>query len=410
TTVNNNQYTVTVNYIDDQNGETNAANSKVKLSVFGTYGPGDVVINEFMYDEPPDQSEYIEIKNSSDKLLNLQGWQVGDNSNLKNISASALELEPHSLLVLTADSSKLFTVYGARAYVEIDGLPGLNNSGDAIRLLTAKGVRADSFTYQSGWGGQEIALERRSGSVSGTYPENWGNSPHPDGGTPGRPNQVASDDQPPKISGLTISDSQTVRISFTERVNSSSAGDSDNYMLTDATISSAAAIAPDSVSLSLANPLQNAHAYTLEISGITDIFGNTAKSDTTFTYYKVSPADSGDVAINEFLFDPPSGSAEYIELYNHSDKSLDLQQWTLSDNRHAPVSITDKPFVLPPDSFVVLASDRSLHTSYPHILLISLPEFPALNNSGDQIIIRDDTGQLLDSLSYDSNWGGAQKA
>src|SRR5699024_242048 len=157
----------------------------------------------------------------------------------------------------------------------------------------------------------------------------------------------------------------------TERVDSAVAGDSGNYTLTDATISSAAVTSPDSVSLSLANPLQNAHAYTLKISGITDIFGNSAKSDTTFTYYKVSPADSDDVAINEFLFDPPSGSAEYIELYNHYDKSLDLQQWTLSDNRHAPVSITDQPVILPPDSFVVLAPDRSLHTSYPDILLRS---------------------------------------
>src|SRR5699024_4918785 len=148
-----------------------------------------------------------------------------------------------------------------RPYLEIPNLPAFNNRGDAIRLLTAEGVMADSLTYQPGWGGQEIALERRSGSVSVTYPENWGHSPHPDGGTPGRPNQVAADDQPPEISGLTITDAQTVRISFTERVNSSSAGDSDNYMLTDATISSAAAIAPDSVSLSLASPLENAQTY-----------------------------------------------------------------------------------------------------------------------------------------------------
>src|SRR5699024_2103804 len=186
-------YTLTVSGISDQSGNTIAPNATAAFTLFDSFTAGDVIINEFMYDEPPDQSEYIEIKNSSDKLLNLQGWQVGDNSNLKNISASALELEPHSLLVLTADSSKLFTVYGARAYVEIDGLPGLNNSGDAIRLLTAEGVMADSLTYRSGWGGDEVALERRSEDVPGTYRENWGHSPHPDGGTPGRPNQVATD-------------------------------------------------------------------------------------------------------------------------------------------------------------------------------------------------------------------------
>src|SRR5699024_6499676 len=67
-------------------------------------------------------------------------------------------------------------------------------------------------------------------------------------------------------------------------------------------------------------------------------------------------------------------------------------------------------FPPPPSTSFVLAPRRSRHTTYPYNLPITLPEFSALNNSGDQIIIRDDTGQLLDSLNYDSNWGGSQEA
>lgn len=74
------------------------------------------------------------------------------------------------------------------------------------------------------------------------------------------------------------------------------------------------------IELALASALTNAREYQFKLSGIEDIFGNTISSyDTTFTYFEISFADSGDVYISEFMYAPPEETPEYIELHNPTD-------------------------------------------------------------------------------------------
>lgn len=406
-----NKYVLSVDGISDRSGNPIVANDRETFTIFGTYSDGDVKINEFMYDPPGGQAEYIELKNTGNKYLNLSNWQIGDDSNKDILYAASIPLQPHSLLVISADTSALFNSYGPRNYRQADRLPSLNNSGDAIRILTDTGTLVDSLSYKPDWGGQNVALERRSISAPTIYPENWGNAPNSDGGTPGLPNEVAADTRPPRLTSFNIISDKLIALGFDERLDTGSASDIPHYRITNSNIISAQVTAPDTVQLSLGSNLKNAQSYALTISGAKDIFGNAiTQIDTSFTYYKVSPADSGDVAINEFMYAPASGT-EYIELYNHSGKSLDLQNWTLSDNRHQPTIITDSKFVVPPDSFAILAPDNSLRQYFPDISLIGMGDrFPALNNGGDQIIIRDNHAKLLDSLAYNSGWGGDEVA
>ncbi|MEL7835224.1 lamin tail domain-containing protein [Fodinibius sp. Rm-B-1B1-1] len=407
TTFPSGEYTITINDVDDQNGITIAQNTTSNFLIYDTYAEGDIIINEFAYDYPTTISEeYIEIRNTSDKYLNLAGWEIADNNSNSGLGSDPIPIEPDSFLVISADTVELSSVFGDRAYHQ-SGFPALNNtSPDAVQLITNTGAKADSLTYNSTWGGIDLALERRSASTPSTYQENWGDSPNPDGGTPGTANEIAPDYTPPELIDLNIISTQTLQLVFDERL-----GQSGNYNITNNSTSINQTTA-DTVELSLGSALQDAQHYTLSIEGATDIFGNTITSiDTSFTFYNPSPVDSGDVAINEFMYDPPSGNTEYIELYNHSDKSLDLHDWTLSDNRETfEGTISNSQFILPPDSFVVIAPDNTIETEYPDIALIAMNSFPALNNGGDQIIIRDQNGSLLDSLQYNSNWGGNEIA
>jgi len=406
-----NQYILSVSGISDQSGNPIATNDQESFTVFGKYSDGDVKISEFMYDPPSGQAEYIEIKNTSSKYLNLSNWQIGDNSNKDILYSSSISLKPHSLLVISADTTALFNSYGHRPYWQSYHLPSLNNGGDAVRILTDTGALADSLTYQPDWGGQKMALERRSISTSATYSENWGDSPSNLGGTPGLPNEIAPDTAPPKLTFFDIISDKIISLGFDERLDFAPASDVSNYVISNSSIGSVQVTAPDTVQLSLETNLKNAQDYSLSISGAEDVFGNSiTQIDTSFTFYKISPADSGDIAINEFMYSP-SNSTEYIELYNHSDKSLNLQDWTLSDNRHNTSLVTDSGFIVPPDSFAVLAPDNSLKKDFPDINLVSMGDhFPALNNGGDQIIIRNGNGNLLDSLEYNSSWGGDEVA
>lgn len=402
-------YTLTiVDEINDLNGETLAENTTSSFVIFGEYSDGDIIINEFAYDYPTTiNEEYIELRNTSNKYLNLADWKIADNNSSSDLGFDPIPIEPDSFLVISADTTDLYNIFGDRAYHE-SRFPALNNTTpDAIQVITDDGSKADSLTYNSDWGGTDIALERRSISTASIYHENWGNSPHPNGGTPGTANEVAEDNLPPTLTGLNILSNQTLQIFFDERL-----GQAGNYSITNNSISSVDQTAADTVELSLESNLQDSQTFSLSINDTKDIFGNTITPiDTSFTFYNPSPVDSGDIAVNEFMYAPPSGTTEYVELYNHSNKSLDLHDWTLSDNReNFAGTISNNRFIVPPDSFVVIAPDNTIEADYPDIALITMSDFPALNNGGDQIIIRNKNGILLDSLAYNSNWGGDEVA
>jgi hypothetical protein len=400
-----NKYILSIDGVTDQTGNQIQAGDHETVTVFGSFEKGDVKLNEFMYDPPSGQAEYIEIKNTSDKYLDLSQWKIGDNSNFEVLPTNPITLNPKSFLVISEDTTALYKSYGHRPYYRSGSLPSLNNGGDAVRVLTDAGTMVDSLNYTPSWGGSNVSLERRSIATSAAFNENWGNSPNATGGTPGLSNEITQDTSPPKITSFKIISDQTMGMVFDERLDSVTASRKATYMLPNSTIN-AVSVNIDSVKLTLNAPLQNAQNYSLTISGLEDIFGNTLNTDTSFTYYKVSAADSGDIAINEFMYAPPS-KTEYLELYNHSEKSLDLQNWTLSDDRHDPTIITDEPFTLPPDSYVVIAPEKSLQEDFPDIRLLSMGnDFPTLNNGGDQIVIRNNKDELLDSLQYQSDWGG----
>jgi len=405
----NNRHTLTVNNISDTGGNTISSNSTFSFILFGIFARGDVIINEFMYDPPGGQAEYIELKNTSGKIFNLQNWEIGDNGGTGLISSGEIILEADSFLVISADTTALFNTYGTGPYLKMNSLAALNNSGDVIQLKTNTGAMADSLRYTPRWGGKDVALERRSATTPAIFRENFGNSPDTLGGTPGSSNKVPDDSSPPALLNLAIPDNQTLVLAFSERLNSPKAADISNYSLTRGIgIRSSTVIAADSVRLTLTPALENNISYQLNIHNQEDIFGNTAAVlDTTFTFFEISRADSGEIFINEFTYDPPTGSTEYIELFNLSSQTFDLNGWTLNDNTGRLKTIASSRTVLPPDSFLVLAPDSTLLNNFPDINLLTVgSNFPSLNNGGDDIVIRREDGMLLDSLTYTPSFGG----
>lgn len=405
------KYTISVSNIEDLEGNTIEADSRASTILFGSVAPGDIRINEFLYD-PATGPEYIELVNTTDKYLNLSDWEIRDNTGTALLGSGTITIEADSFLVISADTTALNQIHGKRAYLQASSLPVFNNDTDAIQLMTADGTQADSLTYtQNVWGGDGIALERRSASITGIYKENWGPSPNPGGGTPGLPNEVPPDHSPPELSTIKINSSQSLKLGFRERLGEASASKTANYNISSSTITGVSFTHLDSVVLSLEPAFQNGREYTLTISGVEDIFGNSlTNADTSFTYYEIAISDSGDVAINEFMFTPPPGSSEYIEIYNHSLKALDLKGWTLGDSRSNPALISDESVIVPPDSFIVLAAETTLVSAYPDRAIVTMNNFPSLNNSGDQIRIRNSTGLLLDSLEYSSEWGEGERS
>lgn len=115
--------------------------------------------------------------------------------------------------------------------------------------------------------------------------------------------------------------------------------------------------------------------------------------------------DARDVVINEVHFAPPAGESEWVELFNRSDQSVDLNGWTVSDEDSLSAKrMTIEPFPFAPGEYVVIAADPARFAqTFPDVLskVLFLEEgWPALNNSGDAAVIRDATGKVIDRVSF----------
>lgn len=112
------------------------------------------------------------------------------------------------------------------------------------------------------------------------------------------------------------------------------------------------------------------------------------------------------MVINEFMFAPSTGAAEWIELYNASDSPVNVRDWTLWDRGAKPVLITAEDILLPPGAFLILAAQLPIADVWAQLpcRALRLSGFPSLNNSGDDIVIRDATGLRVDSLAYTASW------
>lgn len=411
---------LTAKNIEDAANQSTLTDTTLSFFVYDAFQINDVVINEFLKDPPFGAVEYVELKNTTSKFLNLKNWQLGDNSTFSTLSNADFTLLPDSFVVVSSDTSALRSFYGTAHYLE-SPLPAFNNGEDQIRLVNAGGVPVDSLQYDASWGGVKVALERRDASVASIYKENWGESPHPNFGTPGFSNQIQPDVLPPTIKSISIPNSQRLVLALSERLEQTSAETIANYTIRQnpeagavspaiPAITSVTQIAADSLELLLDTPLQEYDGnWTLEAYNLTDIFGNIADHEIDFNYYVIFMAEPGQVAINEFMYDPAPAFSEFIELYNHTDSSFNLQNWSFSDNSGNDKIIIYESYVLPSGEYVILAPDSTITQNFPNAALIDMgTRFSALNNGGDDIIIKNQNGRTIDSLSYQSSWGGKE--
>ncbi|BBM72634.1 lamin tail domain-containing protein [Rhodothermus marinus] len=190
--------------------------------------PDALRINEILYapladphDGRPDQPEYIELINISERHLNLEGlfWtDVPDEHNRADtmwLPVRFRALAPESLAVVfnvPAGQDPLAFIEAAfpgatrqpgTVWIPLSGASlGLRNEGDLIHLQYGHHT-IDSVYYDPSWhqaGVREatgLSLERLLPEGPSNDPANWTSSPDPSGGTPGRPNAARLQTTPP---------------------------------------------------------------------------------------------------------------------------------------------------------------------------------------------------------------------
>jgi len=190
-----------------------------------------VLINEIMYHpyhnsialEPENiGEEYIELFNGSDSDVNLSGWRFTDGI---EFTFPGVTIGTGEYLVIAADVNAFSAKYPSVTNVTGGWVGRLSNSGEAIELINAEGVRIDWVQYADegdwsvrekgpldnnhyGWvwsdahDGDGNSLELRNSVISNDYGQNWAASLGSEG-TPGAENSVADSDIAPLILDVT---------------------------------------------------------------------------------------------------------------------------------------------------------------------------------------------------------------
>lgn len=218
------------------------------------------------------------------------------------------------------------------------------------------------------------------------------------------------DTVPPQLISITASSVYETELLFNEPLDPTSAQNVNNYFVNNSIGTPQSATLdgnnPALVHLIFDGTFEDGLLYTMNIQGIRDISGNLMPltNGSFYYYYPVVPAYR-DIVINEIMADPSPvvqlPEVEFVEIYNKSNKNINLQNWKLSDGA---TTGTFPAAMLFPDEYAIVCktSDTALFSSYGKVIGLSI--FPSLNNSGDNVILKSNLNVTIDSLFYDISW------
>lgn len=383
----------------------------------------DIIINEIMADPTPQVNvpavEFIEIYNRSANTFNLNGWKFTDNVSTATLGNFVLSPNQYLIISNTADTA-LFISYGN--HIGVSSFPSLNNSGDHIYLKNDSLVIIDSVIYSDTWyqdavkknGGWTLELINPNPNASCPASSNWIASNNVNGGTPGIINSVYSttpDTTHPTITSVTVIDLTHINVCFSKPLDASSLSIPANYSINNGIGIPIA----DSINtlftcayLTLSTPLSYSTVYTITIINMTDCIGNTLRNNTT-TFVAPEQAMPNDIVINEILSDPTSSGTDFVEIYNRSNKIIDLKTITLSEFDTinniitSPKVITTVGYLMYPNDYVLLSANGNsvkseFNTTNPNGF-INLPSMIAMNIASATVCLSTSTN-IIDNFTY----------
>lgn len=400
------------------------------IFLFGRAGCTQIVLSEIMFNPSGNEryDEFVELYNAGEsEAVDLTGWLLSDSSKFNLILPYAENaiLKPHHFAIILVpnyfeksriydaeipDDALLLTIGNAQI-----GAYGLKNSaGERVSLHRPDSSLVAAYKYtpdnKDGFSEEKINLDGADSA------ENWSNSVK-QGGTPGYKNSVTPSEFDLALSSFEVlplhpgsGDSVVLKlvvknvgkkvVDFVDvRIASSSAG------LQDALISGRfdGVIVPgDSmVIVKMLPPFSiGPHSLTAGISHPQD--ENEMNNVLDAQFEVVAAYAAGTVVINEIMYDTDEKTDEWLELFNASADSILLKEWSISDKRKS-VIICDSLLYLPPSRYCLLANRPVIAADSTSQIILSLPE---LNNSGDELALRDATGALIDSVAYTREFGG----
>jgi hypothetical protein len=192
-------YTAVLTGVADCWGNSSAESTAI-LALAEFAEPGDLIINEIMFDPPTDGSDYVEVYNRSDKHITISNWQLanvdgGFVDNFSVMTEAPFVLFSGDYIVFTEDRNQTIAAYPfaeGQNIMEVESLPAMANAEGDILLFTPQLLESDAFHYNADMhfelidNIEGIALERIDPWAETNNRSNWHSAATSQGyGTPG---------------------------------------------------------------------------------------------------------------------------------------------------------------------------------------------------------------------------------
>ena len=405
------------------------------IFLFNSVIVSQIVVNEIMYAPSDATNEWFEIYNAGSSAVNLNGWKWKDaTTSIRAITSQNISISPYNYVLICQDSSKLKNQYTFTGTIIQTPWSALNNSGDNVILIDPSGVRIDSVSYTTAWGGSSggFSLERIDPLGSSYIAANWSTSIDPLQATPNFQNSVTPKPYDLAIRSFTIdplfpSKGETLQLNIV--VKNPGLNPADYYSL-----NIFSDINLDSISQD--NELINSHSgpnlihndsavYNYSIQNVDTglkqyiVKINLDEDDDTLNnismkrVYVSGESGSGGIVINEIMYDPLTGQSEWIEFYNASGQQVNMKKWKYKESS-TTVTLYNQDMFLNPGDYFILAHDSTLFNSFEFLKspnsnqIVKFSNSISLSNSSEDISLTDSLNNIVDAVSYDPDWNSSE--
>lgn len=367
-----------------------------------------VVVNEIMANPKDGQLpafEYIELLNNGHTVQDLA--EITLTVNNKNIALPSYHLAPQQWVILcNKEGESMLHNYGN--VIALSSWPTLSNSGSTIHLQQ-QGQIIDAVSYKDSWhenttkkaGGW--SLERINPNWTCNILSNWSSSTATRGGTPGGPNSIYNSTYLPRIEIIKgeLRDNR-IHIVFNTDVTYLPAFTKEQFHLAE-TAESPTEIywneKQDTLTLSFLGALETDKIYSLTIQEI-EICGSTITIP-PYLLFKQQAITQQAIIINEILFNPKKEGNDFVELYNNTAYTINLQGWKLGNR-----IISDQMLLISAGDYLVLTMDKDkLIDVHPNAIsdrIHQMNSLPSYSNQQGEVTLFSPTG-AIDSLYYNAN-------
>ncbi|MBS2098265.1 lamin tail domain-containing protein [Carboxylicivirga linearis] len=381
----------------------------------------DVVVNELMADPNPvvelPESEYVEIYNRTEFDLSLKNWVLQVNGKNAVLPDSVIKGNSHALLVASRDAE-----FWGNNIIEVEKWPGLTNSGFNLVLLDDSSNVIESFKYypddvsgeefkaDGGWSVERLDVDNMSGR-----PDNWQWSVDLNGGTPSIENSVQQEYkdeiQPRHVYTEVISDS-VFRFHFSEVMNCID----EEWSFTVHPQLQSFNWVYDSlflqfIDLEIGEQLVTNKQYSVNFNNLRDWAGNELIDDHPIQIAIPDSLVSGDVVINEILFNPYPDGVDFVEVVNVSDKVLNLNElyfglWNDEKIIQKLYPFSNLQRLLFPGEYLTLSEDSlTLYDQYKceNKYAFLNTQMPTMPDKEGAVVICNQGGRIIDFLEYSND-------